>query len=213
VTTTTVNHDLGEFEGEGTLVVEAYFAIVPEWVIDADISDAAYRLYSVLLRYGQSSGTRMPSRALLARRLKKRSVDSVDRALKELVAVGAVVVERRRRGRVNLSNRYHLKTTPPGLETTLHAASAVRAVPARGGSVSAARSPAGLSGPVGEGADVPWPHGCGDPGRRTAARPRSSYPGETSRSTPSVSTGRGHGAGPERDWRRGRLWARPAAGQ
>jgi hypothetical protein len=88
-----------DFDGEGTLVVEQHFAIVPEWVIDADISDAAYRLYSVLLRYGQSSGTRMPSRAPLARRLHKRSVDSVDRALKELVGIGAVVVERRRQGR------------------------------------------------------------------------------------------------------------------
>ena len=35
----------------GTLVVEeARFAIVPEWVIDAAISDGAFRLYSLLLR-------------------------------------------------------------------------------------------------------------------------------------------------------------------
>jgi hypothetical protein len=98
----------------GSLVVEQRFAIVPEWVIDAEISDSAFRLYSVLLRYGQSSGARMPSRATLARRLKKRSVDSVDRAMRELVAVGAVVVERRRRGRQNLTNRYHVLTTAPG---------------------------------------------------------------------------------------------------
>jgi hypothetical protein len=32
----------------------------------------------------------MPSRATLARRLRKRSVDSVDRAMKKLVAIGAV---------------------------------------------------------------------------------------------------------------------------
>jgi hypothetical protein len=82
-------------------------------VIDAGISDAAFRLYSVLLRYGQSSGARMPSRATSARRLRKRCTDSVDRALKELVAVGAVVVERRRRGREFLSNRYHLRSMPP----------------------------------------------------------------------------------------------------
>jgi len=102
-----------DFGDEDTLVVEQHFAIVPEWLIDADISDAAYRLYSVLLRYGQSSGSRMPSRALLARRL-RRSVDSVDRALKELVAIGAVVVERRRQGKEFLSNRYHLRTAQPG---------------------------------------------------------------------------------------------------
>jgi hypothetical protein len=99
---------------EAALVVEQRFAIVPEWVIDAEISDSAFRLYSVLLRYGQSSGARMPSRATLARRLKKRSVDSVDRAMRELVTVGAVVVERRRRGRQNLTNRYHVVTSGPG---------------------------------------------------------------------------------------------------
>jgi hypothetical protein len=101
-------------EGDATLVVEQRFAIVPEWVIDAEISDSAFRLYSVLLRYGQSSGARMPSRATLARRMKKRSVDSVDRAMRELVAAGAVVVERRRRGRQNLTNRYHVITSAPG---------------------------------------------------------------------------------------------------
>ena len=69
-----------ELDDEGTLLLEQRFSIVPEWVLDADISDAALRLYAVLLRYGQSSGNRMPSRALLARRLRKKSKDTVDRA-------------------------------------------------------------------------------------------------------------------------------------
>lgn len=99
--------------GAGQLVLEQRFAIVPEWVIDAEISDCAYRLYSVLLRYGQTSGQRMPSRATLAGRLHKSSKDTVDRALKELVAIGAVVVERRRRDGRNLTNRYLLMSTPP----------------------------------------------------------------------------------------------------
>src|SRR3954466_8530656 len=94
----------GENDDEGVLVLEQHFAIVPEWVLDADISDAALRLYAVLLRYGQTSGQRMPSRAVLAARLRKRSKDSVDRALKELVRVGAVVVRRRRDGNVYLTN-------------------------------------------------------------------------------------------------------------
>jgi hypothetical protein len=98
----------------GRLSVEKQrFAMVPEWVIDADIGDAAFRLYAVLLRYGQSSGQRMPSRATLARRLRKRSVDTVDRAMKELVALGAVVVERRRDGSQNLTNLYHVRTSGP----------------------------------------------------------------------------------------------------
>src|SRR3954462_5184541 len=102
-----------EVEDEGVLVLEQHFAIVPEWVLDADISDAALRLYAVLLRYGQSSGHRMPGRRLLASRLHKRSRDSVDRALKELVAIGAVVVQHRRQGPVNLTNRYVVRSTPP----------------------------------------------------------------------------------------------------
>ena len=118
--------DAGTRDG---LVVEGQrFAIVPEWVIDADVGDCAFRLYAVLLRYGQSSGARMPSRATLARRLHKRSVDTVDRAMKELVALGAVRVERRRDGRQNLTNLYHLRTTDPG---RTDAATPVGAAPGR----------------------------------------------------------------------------------
>ena len=101
----------GRFDGE--LVLEGRFAIVPEWVLDAEISDCALRLYAVLLRYGQSSGARMPGRATLARRLRKKSTDTVDRAMKELVGIGAVVVEHRYDGAQRLTNRYHVRTAPP----------------------------------------------------------------------------------------------------
>jgi hypothetical protein len=103
----------------GTLVVEeARFAIVPEWVIDAAVSDGAFRLYSLLLRYGNGSGSRMPSRQTLARRL-RRSVDAVDRAMRQLTEAGIVRVEHRRNGEQFLSNRYHVRTTPPaGMATT-----------------------------------------------------------------------------------------------
>src|SRR3954469_21575440 len=100
-------------DNEDVLVLEQHFAIVPGWVLDADISDAALRLYAVLLRYGQTSGHRMPGRRLLASRLHKRSRDSVDRALKELVAIGAVLVQHRRQGPVSLTNRYVVRSTPP----------------------------------------------------------------------------------------------------
>jgi hypothetical protein len=95
------------------LVVEPQrFAIVPEWVLDLDVPDAALRLYALLLRYGGTSGARMPSRRLLAERM-RRSVDSVDRAMRDLETAGLVRVERRRRGRENLTNRYHVRTTNP----------------------------------------------------------------------------------------------------
>jgi hypothetical protein len=121
------------------LVVEDRFAIVPEWLLDADISDAAVRLYAVLLRYGQSSGSRMPSRATLARRLRKRSTDSVDRAMKELVGIGAVRIEHRYAGAQRLTNAYHVRTSrpprndPPGPPDTGSRKSAATPTPAAGG--------------------------------------------------------------------------------
>lgn len=95
------------------LEVAERFAIVPEWLLDADISDTAIRLYAVLLRYGQSSGARMPGRATLARRLRKKSVDTIDRAIRELVTVGAVSVEHRFADGQRLTNRYHLHACHP----------------------------------------------------------------------------------------------------
>ena len=103
----------------GTLFVEEpRFAIVPEWVIDAAVSDGAFRLYSLLLRYGNSSGCRMPSRPTLARRL-RRSVDAVDRAMRQLTEAGIVRVEHRRCGEQFLSNRYHVRTTAPAHPATV----------------------------------------------------------------------------------------------
>jgi hypothetical protein len=128
------------------LVVEDRFAIVPEWLLDADISDAAVRLYAVLLRYGQSSGSRMPSRATLARRLRKRSTDSVDRAMKELVGLGAVRIEHRYAGAQRLTNAYHVRTSrptrndPPGpTDTGSRKSAATPTQAARGGRTDAAR--------------------------------------------------------------------------
>jgi len=108
-----VDECVGEVGERGALVVDEHFAPVPEWVLDSPISDCALRLYAVLLRYGQTSGARMPSRKTLARRLRKASTDTVDRAMKELVAVGAVEVQRRRLDGVNQTNRYHLRTRCP----------------------------------------------------------------------------------------------------
>lgn len=139
--TPVVGEDLGD---EGSLVVEDQrFAIVPEWVITAEISDAAFRVYSMLLRFGGSSGCRMPSRALLGRRL-HRSVDSIDRALRELSSAGMVRIERRRSGKQFLSNRYHVRTSAP----------ASKPPEARGGRTSA-----------------PTPTMPGSGSRRTAATP------------------------------------------
>jgi hypothetical protein len=95
------------------LDVEDRFSIVPEWVLDAAISDAAVRLYAVLLRFGQTSGARMPARSTLARRMHKKSTDTIDRAMRELVECGAVVVQHRYDGGQRLTNKYLVHTSRP----------------------------------------------------------------------------------------------------
>ena len=135
---------------DATLVVEEpRFALVPEWVIDAAIPDAAFRLYSLLLRYGNGSGSRMPSRPTLARRL-RRSVDAVDRAMRQLSDNGIVRIEHRRAGEQFLSNRYHVRTSAPA------------PAPTEGGSRSSAATPE--SGPGGGRTSA------ATPGRTSAAR-------------------------------------------
>jgi len=99
-------------EQTGQLALEQRFAVVPEWMLDSAVSDTAFRLYAILARYGNTSGVRMPGRALLARRL-HRSVDTVDRALKELTAAGILTVEHRTQAGRTLTNRYHLRTHDP----------------------------------------------------------------------------------------------------
>lgn len=71
------------------------FAMLPQWILHADISDRAVRLFAILARHAdRDTGEAYPSRRTLAQTLKV-SRDSVDRALKELVSIGAVEVEPR----------------------------------------------------------------------------------------------------------------------
>lgn len=75
------------------------FAMTPEWILDADVCDRATRLWAVLHRYAdQNTAKARPSRGLLAHRL-HCSMDSIDRAVKELVAIGAMSVHRRPTGK------------------------------------------------------------------------------------------------------------------
>ena len=75
--------------GSAELALEDRFSMVPEWVLDADIGDCALRLYAMLLRYGNTTGARMPARTTLAARLHKKSTDTVDRATTALLHVAA----------------------------------------------------------------------------------------------------------------------------
>ena len=164
------------------LVVEERFAVVPEWLLDAPISDCAVRLYAVLLRYGQVSGARMPSRSTLARRLHKRSTDTVDRAMRELDELGAVTVTARWAGRERLTNAYRVRTTNP---TQSRAGSDIDELPRGGGGGRIDAAPPGdaaTTDSAAEGAD----RGTGGRTDRTrvAARMRHNPEFLTERKTP-----------------------------
>jgi Helix-turn-helix domain len=97
-----------------TISADAYFAIIPEWLLDSEVSDRAIRLYAILRRYADAAGTCFPSRTTLAARL-RCSVDSVDRAVKELTTLEAVTVT----GRIGsdgdqTSNLYIVHSLPEG---------------------------------------------------------------------------------------------------
>jgi hypothetical protein len=70
---------------------EGYYAVIPEWVLDADISALAVRLYAALRRYAdQRTMHAHPSRKTLATRLKVKSIRTVDGAIDELKSIGAL---------------------------------------------------------------------------------------------------------------------------
>ena len=77
------------------ITADNYFSITPEWVLYADITSNAVRLYGVLQRYAdKDSGECHPSRKTLADKC-RLSLSSLDRALIELVDIGAVTKQQR----------------------------------------------------------------------------------------------------------------------
>jgi hypothetical protein len=89
------------------------FSITPEWVLDAEISDRAVRLYGLLGRYADANGSSFARRRTLAERL-RCSVNSLDRAIAELKAIGALTTdERHRDDGSQSSNLVTLRMTPP----------------------------------------------------------------------------------------------------
>lgn len=94
------------------IAADATFAIIPTWVLDADVSAQAIRLYCILRRYADATGYSFPSRARLAERLHVKDVQTVDRALKELVGLGAVVVVPRYEDGRQITSGYRLVSVP-----------------------------------------------------------------------------------------------------
>jgi hypothetical protein len=90
------------------------FAQVPEWLLVADVSDGAVRLFGILQRYAGKTGQCWPSRMTLAARMRGCSVSKIDRALADLVRVGALDVEARfTPAGDRTSNRYRLHEANP----------------------------------------------------------------------------------------------------
>lgn len=105
------------------ITTDIRFSILPDWVITADISDRAVRVYAVLAGFADSETlTAFPSRGLIAKRV-RTSVKSVDRALRELLEIGAIESEKRVKDGVYQSSLYTIKRggvgTPmsPGRDT------------------------------------------------------------------------------------------------
>lgn len=86
-----------------------YFAIIPHWVLFSGISSTAIQLYCVLRTYADNRTMESwPSRQKLADDLNVQSVRTVDAAIKELLGIGALKVEKRFNGNQQTSNLYIL---------------------------------------------------------------------------------------------------------
>lgn len=95
------------------LRTDVEFAIVPEWILAAKVSDRAVRLYAVLSRYADREGAAHPARRTLAGDV-GCSVDSVDRAIAELRLLQALEVTQRTDDAGDpTSNEYVVRRIPP----------------------------------------------------------------------------------------------------
>lgn len=123
------------------------FSIVPEWVIDAklkngkSISDRACRLYTTLGRYADDrTGTCTPARSTLAARM-GCSVDSIDRAARQLQEIRALEVQHRVDESGDLtSNLWMLKRAIPSPEEVAADVRPPREGAATGGRTGAAEN-------------------------------------------------------------------------
>jgi len=77
------------------VTADGHFALIPEWVLYADISPAAVRVYCVLHRYANdNTGKCHPSRKSIGAKA-RIGLSTVDRSIDELIALGAVTVRHR----------------------------------------------------------------------------------------------------------------------
>lgn len=96
-----------------------YFCIIPEWVLYSDITATAVRLYGTLQRYAdKETGACHPSRATLAAKC-NCTVKSIDRALAELISIGAVIKKQRISANGDMTSNQYTVITVPQVATKL----------------------------------------------------------------------------------------------
>ena len=101
------------------ITADNYFTIIPEWVLYADITATAVRLYGTLQRYAdKESGECHPSRATLAAKC-NCTVKSIDRALAELIAIGAVTKKQRISPNGDMTSNQYTVITNAGVASKL----------------------------------------------------------------------------------------------
>ena len=92
-----------------------YFAIIPEWVLYSDTTATAVRLYATLQRYAdKETGACHPSRATLASKC-NCNIKSIDRALAELIAIGAVIKKHRISSNGDMTSNQYTVITSSGV--------------------------------------------------------------------------------------------------
>jgi hypothetical protein len=89
------------------------FSIIPEWLLDSGCSDKALRLYAVLARYADNDTlTAYPGRGTLAKRMGCHRA-TVDRAVEELEALGALTKRVRVKDGKYQSSLYTIRRVAP----------------------------------------------------------------------------------------------------
>lgn len=93
---------------------DQYFCIIPEWVLYAEVSATAVRVYGVLNRYANDKTNKChPARSTIAEKC-RISEKSVDRAIKELKKIKALKVKSRKSSQGDYtSNEYTLFSISP----------------------------------------------------------------------------------------------------
>lgn len=134
------------------------FTPVPVWLLEARVSDAGLRVYVALGKWA-NDGSCFPSRRTVAEFVGK-SVDTVDRAIKELAKLGALTVEARTDPATGerTSNRYILHDARPNTAPVRHPGRVDAATPGRVDAALTKTSPNQIETPPkapGTGADQP----------------------------------------------------------